>query len=104
MNATVTDSTRNRMATTELILRVMIFALAGWIACSYRIVHSRLDMRWRRGLIIPLWFAWMAFGLGGPVYTGALPLADALSTGASFTIGMSVYLLMHTLRHRSGSR
>ncbi len=92
------------MATTDLIMRVMFFALAGWIACSYRIVHSRLDLRWRQRLIIPLWFVWMTFGLGGPVYSGALPLADALSTGASFTIGMSVYLLMYTLRNRSGSR
>ena len=85
-------------------MRVRVLAMAGWIACSYRIVHSRLDMRWRRRLIIPLWFVWMAFGLGGPVYAGTLPLTDALSTGASFTIGMSVYLLMNTLKSRNGSR
>jgi hypothetical protein len=92
------------MATTDIIVRVMIFALAGWIATSYRIAHSSLAAHWRKRLIVPLWFAWMAFGLGGPVYTGAITLTDALSTGASFTVGMSVYLLMYTLRKRTGSR
>ncbi len=92
------------MATTDLILRIMIFAMAGWIASSYRVMHSRLNTRWRSRLIVPLWFVWMAFGLGGPVYSGALSLADALSTGASFTVGMSVYLLMVSLKRRSRSR
>src|SRR3712207_4298087 len=69
------------MDSTDVIIRVMLFALAGWIAASYRIVHSRLDPRWRRLIIVPLWFAWMSFALGGPVYTGELPLVEAISTG-----------------------
>jgi hypothetical protein len=92
------------MGSTDVLVRVMIFAMAGWIASSYRIAHSRLNPRWRRGLIIPLWFVWMAFGLGGPVYAGALTLSDALSTGASFTVGMSVYLILYTLQRRSRSQ
>ncbi len=94
---------KERMATTEL-LQVMFFAMAGWIASSYRIAHSSLSPAWRRGLIIPLWFVWMAFGLGGPVYSGALPLGDAFAMAASFTIGMSMYLLLARYRRRSGSR
>ena len=92
------------MGSTDVLVRVMIFALAGWVASSYRIAHSRLNVRWRRGLIIPLWFVWMAFGLGGPVYTGSLTLSDALSTGASFTVGMCVYLILYTLQRRHRSR
>jgi hypothetical protein len=92
------------MGTTDLIVRVMIFATAGWIASSYRIVHSRLPLRWRRVVIIPLWFAWMAFGFGGPVYSGALPLSEALSTVASFTAGMAVYFVLFAVRNRSRSR
>ena len=91
------------METTEL-LRVMSFALIGWIATAYRVARSHLSPAWRRGLIIPLWFVWMAFGLGGPVYTGALSLADALATGASFTVGMMLSLLLAALQHRARSR
>ncbi len=89
------------MATTDVLVQVMLFAMAGWIASSYRIVHSSLDPRWRRMLIIPLWFVWMAFGLGGPVYTGQLSLAEALSTGVSFTLGMCIYFVMFSLGRRS---
>lgn len=92
------------MGTTDLLVRVMVFAMVGWVATSYRIVHSSLDARWRRRLIVPLWFVWMAFGLGGPVHAGSLALSDALSTGASFTIGMTVYLLLYTLQRRARSR
>jgi hypothetical protein len=91
------------MATTEL-MRVMAFALIGWLATSYRIVHSGLRPSWRRGLIIPFWFAWMAFGLGGPVYSGALAAADALSTAGSFTVGMMVYLILAAYGQRARSR
>lgn len=91
------------MGTTDVIVRVMIFALVGWVASAYRIARSRLPARWRRALIIPLWFIWMAFALGGPVYSGAITLSDALSTGASFTVGMSVYLLITALRGRTRS-
>ena len=95
------DSRKDRMGTTELLLRVMMFALAGWLASSYRVMRSRLRPGWRRGLIIPLWFGWMVFGLGGPVYAGSLTLTDAMATGASFTVGMTVYLLLYSLqRHR----
>ena len=53
-------------------------------------------------MIIPLWFAWMVFGLGGPVYAGSLALTDALVNGASITVGMTAYLLLYSLqRHRS---
>ena len=91
------------MGTTDILLRVMVFALIGWIASSYRIAQSRLRPRWRRRLIIPLWFVWMIFGLGGPVFAGTIAVSDALATGASFTVGMTVYLLLHTLQRRSRS-
>jgi hypothetical protein len=81
------------MATIEL-LRVMFFAMAGWIASSYLIVNSSLSPAWRRGLIVPLWFVWMTFGLGGPVYAGTLPLSEAISTAAAFTAGMTMYLFL----------
>ena len=91
------------MGTTSL-LYVMVVALVGWLASSYGIMHSRLRPRWRRSLIIPLWFVWMAFALGGPVYTGSLAVADAVGTGASFTIGMTVSLLLATLQRHLRSR
>jgi uncharacterized spore protein YtfJ len=91
------------METTEL-MRVMAFALAGWLATSYRIVHSRITPTWRRRLIIPLWFVWMGFGLGGPVFTGSLSVGSAISTAASFTAGMMIYLFLAALQRRSRSR
>ena len=46
----------------------------------------------------------MAFGLGSPVYSGALPLGDAFAMAASFTVGMSMYLLLARYQGRSRSR
>ena len=92
------------MGTTDIVLRSMIFAMIGWIACSYRLSRSNLRPRWRRGLIIPLWFVWMAFGLGGPVYAGTLLPRDALTTAASFTAGMAAYLLLHSVLSSRRSR
>jgi len=92
------------MGTTDVLLRVMFLAMIGWLASSYRVVHSGLHSRWRSRLIIPLWFVWMVFGLGGPVYAGSLSLGDALTTGASFTAGMSVYLLLFSLQRGRRSR
>lgn len=92
------------MESTDLLLRIMLIALVGWLASAYRIARSRLRPAWRRCLIIPLWFVWMTVGLGGPVYTGALSLGDALMTGASFTVGMTVYLLLYSLQRHIRSR
>ena len=100
----VIGSERDRMETTDLLLRLMAVAMIGWVATSYRVKHSRLAPRWRRVLILPLWFIWMSFALGGPVYTGRLPLNEALATGASFTVGMTVYLFLFSLSMSRRSR
>ncbi|HSH83522.1 MAG TPA: hypothetical protein VLA19_33735 [Herpetosiphonaceae bacterium] len=92
------------MDTTDLLLRVMVVAMIGWVASSYRLTRSRLPPRWRRRLIIPLWFGWMIFGLAGPVYAGRLVVSEALVTGASFTAGMAVYLLLFSLNMSRRSR
>jgi hypothetical protein len=88
------------MGTSDVLIRVMVLAFIGWLASSYRVTHSRIRVQWRRRCIIPLWFLWMTFALGGPVYSGVLSMSDALTTGASFTAGMSVYLLLQALQTR----
>ena len=100
----VTGSERDRMETTDLLLGLMAVAMIGWVATAYRVAHSRLAPRWRRVLIVPLWFVWMIFALGGPVYTGRLPLSEALATAASFTVGMTVYLFLFSLSMGRRSR
>ena len=92
------------MDTTDLVLRVMIMAMAGWLACCHRIVHSSISVTWRRRLIVPLWFVWMGFGLGGPVYAGTLALQEGVQTGAGFTVGMMVYLVLQRLNSRTRAR
>jgi|GEM_PF-1584981 len=82
------------------LMQAMFFALAGWIATCYRIVHSKISPQTRRMLVIPLWFVWMAIGLGGPVYQGIVSVPNALSTGASFTIGMTLFLVMRRVNSR----
>ncbi|HEX6291411.1 MAG TPA: hypothetical protein VFZ66_19665 [Herpetosiphonaceae bacterium] len=82
------------------LMQAMFFALAGWLATCYRIVHSRISPRTRRLLVIPLWFAWMAVALGGPVFQGAISVTDALTTGASFSAGMVIFLVMRRLNSR----
>ena len=89
------------MNSTDLLVRTMVFAIGGWIATSDRIVNAPLDARWRRRLIVPLWFAWLAFGLGGPVSTGGLPLSEAFSVAASCTAGLATYFVMSGIRNRS---
>jgi hypothetical protein len=91
---------KDRMVTTEL-LRVMIFAMAGWIASSYCIARSDMSPAWRQGLIVPLWFAWMILGLGGPVYNGSVAFSDAMVTAASLTAGLSLYLFMARRQRRA---
>jgi hypothetical protein len=82
------------------LMQAMFFALAGWIATCYQIVHSRVRPETRRFLVIPLWFVWMALALGGPVFTGSVALTDALATGGSFSVGMVMFLLMRRLNSR----
>jgi hypothetical protein len=92
------------MGTTDVLIRVMALAFVGWLATSYRIKHSRLRPQWRQRIVVPLWFVWMAFALGGPVYSGALPLNDALIVGASLTVGICVSILMRSLQAHRRSR
>jgi hypothetical protein len=82
------------------LMQAMFFALAGWIATCYRIVHSEIRPEIRRLLVIPLWFVWMAVALGGPVFQGTLSATEALTTGASFSAGMIMFLLMRRLNSR----
>jgi hypothetical protein len=82
------------------LMQAMLFALAGWIATCYRIVHSEIKPQTRRLLVIPLWFVWMTVALGGPVFQGVITPVNALQTGASFSVGMLMFLFMR----RVGSR
>lgn len=82
------------------LTQAMIFALAGWVATCYRIVHSSIKPQTRRLLIVPIWFVWMAVGLGGPVFQGVVTPANALSTGVSFSVGMLMVLLMRRVNSR----
>ncbi len=82
------------------LIQAMFFALAGWIATCYRIVHSQIKPETRRLLVVPLWFVWMAVALGGPVLQGVVSAQDALSTGASFSVGMLMVLVMRRVNAR----
>ncbi len=82
------------------LVQAMVFALAGWIASCYLIVHSSIPQQKRRLLIFPLWFMWMIVALGGPVFQGNLSITDAATSGVSVTVGMLVFLLMQSSRSR----
>jgi ammonia channel protein AmtB len=83
------------------LMQAMVFALAGWLACCYRIVHSQLKPRTRKLLVIPLWFGWMAFALGGPVFQGTVTVSNALSAGVAFSLGMGMALIMRRRSSRT---
>lgn len=82
------------------LMQAMVIALAGWIATCYRIVHSRVSLQTRRLLVIPLWFVWMAVALGAPVFQGMVTMTEALTTGASFSVGMIIFLVMRRVNSR----
>jgi hypothetical protein len=88
------------MESNYALMQAMFFALAGWFATCYQIVHSRVRPQTRRLLVIPLWFVWMALALGGPVFQGVVTPTEALTTGASFSVGMVMFLLMRRLNSR----
>ncbi len=88
------------MDANSALMQAMFFALAGWIATCYRIVHSRIKPETRRLLVVPLWFVWMAVALGGPVLQGTVLAQDALFAGASLSIGMLMVLVMHSVNTR----
>lgn len=46
----------------------------------------------------------MTLALGGPVYKGILTPSEALIVGASFTAGLSVFMLMRSLQAHRRSR
>lgn len=82
------------------LVQAMFFALAGWVATCHRIVHSQIKPETRRLLVVPIWFAWMALALGGPVFQGIVPAQDALSIGVSFTFGMVIFMVMRRVNSR----
>jgi hypothetical protein len=88
------------MESNYALVQAMFFALAGWIATCYLIVHSSIPQHKRRLLIFPLWLVWMVVALGGPVFQGVMSITDAATTGLSVTVGMSVFLLMQRGRSR----
>jgi hypothetical protein len=83
-----------------VLMQVLFFALAGWLATSVRLLNSRYKVQTRRFLIIPLWFVWMTFALGGPVFQGTLPLSQAVSSGVGLTAGMLMFIVMRRLKYR----
>lgn len=82
------------------LVQALVFALAGWIATCYCIVHSRIKAEVRRWLIIPLWFVWMIVAIGGPVFQGVVTLGDAASTVAGLTAGMAMMLIINARNAR----
>ena len=85
-----------------VLLEVLFFALAGWLATCYWIVNSRYKRQIPRFSIIPLWFVWMLLALGGPVVQNTVPLTQALSSGIGLSIGMLFTIIVHLRRtHRS---
>lgn len=82
------------------LIQALAFALAGWIASCYRLINSRYGAK--RWLVVPLWFAWMALAIGGPLTQGSLSIADAGSTVAGLTAGMALAMLFNAryLRRR----
>lgn len=83
------------------LIWALTFALIGWLASCHAIVHSKLRPQLRRWLVIPAWFAWVGFALGGPVWYGTIPLNDAMSAGFGMTFGMTIVMVMNA---RRGSR
>lgn len=82
------------------LVQALVFALAGWVATCYCIVHSRIKPENRRWLVIPLWFVWMIASIGGPVFQGVVTLADAASTVTGLTAGMAMMLLVNARNTR----
>jgi hypothetical protein len=82
------------------LVQAMFFALAGWIATCHRLVNSQVKPQTRRLLVVPLWFAWMALALGGPVFQGIITAQDALSIGVSFSFGMLMFMVFRGLNAR----
>lgn len=77
------------------LVQALVFALAGWVATCYCIVHSRIKAEKRRWLIIPLWFVWMIVAIGGPVFQGVVSLVDAGSAIVGLTAGMAMMLFFN---------
>ena len=83
---------------------VMTFAFIGWLASSYAIKHSRLAVRWQRIIIVPLWVAWVALALGGPIVNGSVAITDAVTSAGACTVGMTSFLFFNALRRKRPSR
>jgi hypothetical protein len=75
------------MPSLDIVISVAIAAF-GWIATIVAIRRSKLTERNQRMLMLPSWLPWIAFALGGPALTGALPSTDALSIGGAVTVGL----------------
>lgn len=82
------------------LLQALVFALAGWIASCYCIVHSRIQPQTRRWLIIPLWFVWMIAAIGGPLFQQTVSVTEALSAVGGLSVGIMVMLIMHARNAR----
>lgn len=76
------------------VIIVIVIAVIGWFATIRAISTSRLKASRKRLLLIPSWIPWMALALGAPIFTGSLPLTEALNIGGAMTAGLMVSVVI----------
>ncbi|MBC8161716.1 MAG: hypothetical protein H7Z42_10910 [Roseiflexaceae bacterium] len=76
------------------VLVVVAVAIIGWFATIRAIGTSKLSDTLKRWLLIPSWVPWMAVALGAPIFTGVLPIAEAMNIGGAITAGMAVAVVI----------
>ena len=76
------------------ILITLLIAAIGWLATIRVISTSRMHRIKKRTLLIPSWVLWLAVALGAPIFSGVLPLADALNIGGALTAGVVVSMVL----------
>lgn len=76
------------------VVFVIVIAVVGWFATIRAISTSKLSTSKKRLLLIPSWIPWMALALGAPIFTGSLPLTEALNIGGAMTAGLMVSVVV----------
>ncbi len=79
---------------TPAVLVVIAVAIIGWFATIRAISSSKLSDKTKRWMLIPSWVPWMAVALGAPIFSGVLPLIDAMNIGGAMTAGMAVAVVI----------
>lgn len=79
---------------TPAIVSVIVVALIGWFATIRVISTSKLQEPRKRWLLVASWIPWMVVALGAPIFTGSLPVGEALNIGGAMTAGMMVAVVV----------